>query len=102
MLKRLLTAFGLGLMLALGGCSSSSPIKSTYDYNRQVDFSGYRTYAFISENPMSVSQAQGAVNPMLEGRLMESIPDRHEQQGLQRSPGRGIGGHGHRFHRRIP
>ena len=73
MLIRTLTAFGLGLMLALGGCSSSSPIKSTYDYNRQIDFTGYRTYAFISENPMSVSQAQGAVNPMLEGRLMESI-----------------------------
>ncbi len=70
---RTFSALALGLLLALGGCSSGAPIKSTYDYNRQVDFTGYRTYAFISENPMSVSQAQGAVNPMLEGRLMESI-----------------------------
>lgn len=73
MLIRTLTALTVGLTLALGGCSSSSPIESAYDYNRQVDFTGYRTYAFISENPMSVSQAQGAVNPMLQGRLMESI-----------------------------
>jgi hypothetical protein len=73
MLIRTLTALSIGLTLALGGCSSSSPIESAYDYNRQVDFTGYRTYAFISENPMSVSQAQGAVNPMLQGRLMESI-----------------------------
>jgi hypothetical protein len=61
------------LTALLGGCSSSSPIKSTYDYNRSVDFSRYETYAFISEHPMAVSQAQGAVNPMLEGRIMESI-----------------------------
>ena len=73
MLIRTLTALTVGLTLALVGCSSSSPIESAYDYNRQVDFTGYRTYAFISENPMSVSQAQGAVNPMLQGRLMESI-----------------------------
>lgn len=73
MLTRTLASFAIGLLVALGGCSSSSPIKSTYDYNPQIDFTGYRTYAFISENPMSVSQAQGAVNPMIQGRLMESI-----------------------------
>lgn len=62
----------LGLAL-IAGCSSSGGIDSTYDYNREVDFRGYKTYAFISDNPMAVSQAQGAVNPMLQGRLMESI-----------------------------
>jgi hypothetical protein len=74
MLNRVLIATA-SLMLALivAGCSSSGGIESTYDYNREVDFRGYKTYAFISENPMAVSQAQGAVNPMLQGRLMESI-----------------------------
>lgn len=58
--------------LILTGCSSN-PIQSTYDYNREVDFRNLRTYAFIDENPMAVSQTQGAVSPMLEGRLMESV-----------------------------
>lgn len=60
-----------GLLAA--GCSSSPSIQSTYDYNREIDFTKFRTYAFIDDNPMAVSQAQGAVSPMLEGRLMESI-----------------------------
>jgi hypothetical protein len=71
--NRAFAAATLGLALIIGGCSSSGGIQSTYDYNREVDFRGYQTYAFISENPMAVSQAQGAVNPMLQGRLMESI-----------------------------
>ena len=74
MFNRALTA-AASLMLALivAGCSSSGGIESTYDYNREINFSGYKTYAFISENPMAVSQAEGAVNPMLQGRIMESI-----------------------------
>jgi hypothetical protein len=74
MLKRaILTIAALGLAAALGACSSSSPITSNYDYNPQVDFTSYRTYAFISDNPMSISQTQSAVSPLLQGRLMESI-----------------------------
>jgi len=71
--RALITTASLMLALIVAGCSSSGGIESTYDYNREVDFRGYKTYAFISENPMAVSQAQGAVNPMLQGRLMESI-----------------------------
>ena len=71
--RALIGVTSLVLALALSACSSSGGIQSTYDYNREVDFQGYETYAFISENPMAVSQAQGAVSPMLQGRLMESI-----------------------------
>ncbi|MEM8766353.1 MAG: DUF4136 domain-containing protein [Pseudomonadota bacterium] len=74
MSQRLIAGLCLTAIFALQtACSSSSSIESTYDYNKQIDFRSYKTYAFISENPMSVSQAQGAVNPMLQGRLMESI-----------------------------
>lgn len=75
--RRLLTSSAVALALSipafLSGCSSSPSIQSTYDFNRSVDFRGYQTYAFISEHPMAVSQSQGPVNPLLEGRLMESI-----------------------------
>lgn len=60
------------LVTVLGACTSN-PIKSTYDYNRQIDFSKYRTYAFIDDTPMAISATEGAVNPMLEGRIMESV-----------------------------
>lgn len=61
------------LLVLAAGCSTTASIQSTYDYNRAVDFTSFRTYAFIDENPMAVSQTQGPVSPMLEGRLMESI-----------------------------
>jgi len=67
---------GIIAMLLVGlvsGCSSTPTIESAYDYNREIDFRNFRTYAFIDDQPMAVSQAQGAVSPMLEGRLMESI-----------------------------
>jgi hypothetical protein len=61
------------MLTLLAGCSSSPSIQSTYDYNREVNFTALRTYAFIDEHPMAVGQTQGPVSPMLEGRLMESI-----------------------------
>ena len=74
MFNRALTATAsVMLALIIAGCSSSGGIESTYDYNREVNFTRLSTYAFIDEHPMKVSQAQGAVSPMLEGRLMESI-----------------------------
>ena len=59
--------------LILTACSTSSGISSAHDINPAVNFSGYKTYAFISEHPMIVGQTQGPLSPMLEGRLMESI-----------------------------
>ncbi len=63
----------LSTLLVLAACSSSPSIRSDFDYNHEIDFTQYRTYAFISDHPMAVSQAQGAVSPLLEGRIMESI-----------------------------
>lgn len=60
------------LLSMLWGCSGSG-IKTQHDFNPSVNFANYQTYAFISENPMIVSQAEGAISPLLQGRLMESI-----------------------------
>ena len=44
MLNRSLTAVAsVALALVVAGCSSSGGIESTYDYNREVDFRGYKT-----------------------------------------------------------
>lgn len=59
--------------LILTACSSSPSIRSSHDFNPSISFSGFRTYAFISEHPMIVGQTGAAVSPMLEGRLMEAV-----------------------------
>jgi len=60
-------------VLILAGCSTSSGIDSAHDINPGVNFSSYKTYAFISDHPMVVGQTQNPVSPMLEGRIMEAI-----------------------------
>ena len=71
--KQAVIAAAFALAVLMGGCSSSSPIKSQYDFNSAVDFSGIRSYAFLSDHPMIVGQTQSAVSPMLEPRIMDSI-----------------------------
>ncbi len=61
------------LLVTLLGACTSNPIDSSYDYNHQIDFTKYRTYAFIDDTPMAVSDTQGAVSPLLEGRIMEAV-----------------------------
>lgn len=74
-MKSVLTAPALAAFCALilTACSTSPSIRSSHDFNPSIDFSGLRTYAFISEHPMIVGETGGVVSPMLEGRLMEAI-----------------------------
>ena len=59
--------------LLLTACATGKSYKSYDDYNPNIDFSGYQTFSFISDNPMIVSSAQGPVSPLLQGRIMNSI-----------------------------
>lgn len=59
-------------LLGLASCSSSG-IESFHDYNPNINFARYQTWSFISANPMIVSTAAGAVNPLLEGRIMRAV-----------------------------
>ena len=69
-------------IVAAASCSSSSGIKSFHDYNPSADFASYRTWSFISERPMIVSQAAGMVNPLLEGRIMRAIHSEMDRKGF--------------------
>jgi hypothetical protein len=59
-------------ILAMISCSSTG-IESFHDYNPDINFTRYQTWSFISTNPMIVSTAAGAVNPLLEGRIMRAV-----------------------------
>jgi hypothetical protein len=59
------------LSFALAGCASG--FKATYDSDPGHDFSVYKTYAWISENPMIVGPTNRVPNPLLEPRIMAAI-----------------------------
>jgi hypothetical protein len=80
MLRRLLTV--PAALFLVWGCATSSPIKSTHDYDPTIDFSAYRTYAFISENPMIVA-SDSAPSPLTQGRLMQAIRDEMAAKGFR-------------------
>jgi hypothetical protein len=63
----------------LSGCTGMS-VNSDYDDSR--DFSSYRTFSFISDHPLLMSQT-APVNPLFEGRVMTAIRDTLTAQGMR-------------------
>lgn len=64
----------LGMVLAfalLGACATT--FKATYDHDVDHDFSNYHTFAWLSKNPMKVSQSITTPNPLLEPRIMSAL-----------------------------
>jgi hypothetical protein len=76
---RLVLAVGLAVLAA---CTTTPKITSYHDYNPAVNFAGLRTWSFISANPMIVSSSAGAVNPLLENRIMNAVRANMESKGL--------------------
>lgn len=64
---------GTVLMLAamLGACATG--FKATHDHDSGHDFSGYQTFAWISENPMKVGETVQSPNPLLQPRIMKAV-----------------------------
>jgi len=55
----------------LTGCASG--FEATYDHDPSNDFAGYKTFAWVSEHPMTVGATDRIVNPMLEPRIMVTV-----------------------------
>ena len=53
------------------GCASG--FQATHDHDPTHDFSGYKTWAWISANPMKVGSTDRIPNPLLEPRIMASL-----------------------------
>lgn len=70
-------AFSLRLLLpavlSLAGCASN--FEAMYDHDPAVDFSTYKTYAWISEHPMKIASTTRPISPLLEGRIMAAMDD---------------------------
>ena len=82
MIKRsgILLVAGLTLLV---GCSTTRSIQSYDDYNPNIDFSSYRTFSFVSANPMIVASAARPVSPLLETQFMAAIRRDLESKGFR-------------------
>jgi hypothetical protein len=56
------------------GCATG--FQATFDHDPAQDFSGYKTFAWISEHPMTVGRTDRIPNPMLEPRIMSTVEER--------------------------
>lgn len=55
----------------MAGCASG--FEATYDSDPAQDFSGYKTFTWISEHPMKVATTARITSPMLEHRIMVTV-----------------------------
>jgi hypothetical protein len=60
-------------LASLGLAACATGFKATYDSDPGHDFSGYQTFAWISENPMIVGETNRIPNPLLEPKIMSAI-----------------------------
>lgn len=74
-------ALGSVLALLLAACGSTGPV---VDYDNSADFSSYKTYAFISENPMIRAPDTPPPSPLLEGRLMRITDNALKAKGFRK------------------
>jgi hypothetical protein len=55
----------------LAGCATG--FKATHDHDSNHDFAGYKTFGWISENPMKVGPSVRSPNPLLQPRIMNAV-----------------------------
>ncbi|NCF15980.1 MAG: DUF4136 domain-containing protein [Gammaproteobacteria bacterium] len=68
--------------LALAACAST--FEATYDSDPAQDFSGYKTWGWISENPMILGSSDRIPNPLLQPKIMQTIEDGLAVKGFTR------------------
>lgn len=72
-------------VLGLAGCATT--IDTFVDYDKQVDFSKYETFSWISEHPMATAPRMAqAVNPLMEGRIQDAISRELRTRGYRFEP----------------
>ena len=69
-------------VVLLAACAAG--FQATHDHDPSVNFSGYKTYAWISEHPMQVGAVSRVPNPLLERRVMSSIESALAAKGYSR------------------
>ncbi|MEL7448602.1 MAG: DUF4136 domain-containing protein [Pseudomonadota bacterium] len=77
---RLLTV----LTLCAALCACAAGFKTTVDHDKDHDFTVYKTYAWISDNPMIVGPTTNVPSPLLEGQIMKVIETSMNTRGYRK------------------
>jgi hypothetical protein len=71
-MKRTISLFAaIVASAALAGCASH--FEAEYDHDASNDFTGYKTFAWMSEHPMIVGNVARTPDPLLESEIMVTI-----------------------------
>lgn len=68
--------------IGLAGCAST--FQASYDSDPEQDFSTYKTWGWISENPMIVGGTDRVPNPLLEPKIMRAMENGLAAKGYTR------------------
>ena len=79
-MPRLATPLKIFAVLALAGCAAQ--MTATTDFDPAVDFSAYRTFAWIDPNPVVRAATQRPLSPLIIIRLKEQTYDLLTARGL--------------------
>lgn len=70
------------ILLFLAGCAGA-PFTTTSDFDREINYSAYQTYAWVSENPMVIPEGSTTQpSPLLERRIMDMIESQLQAKGF--------------------
>ena len=71
-MKQLIIRFTAVVATALiGGCATG--FDATFDHDPANDFTAYKTFAWVSENPMKVGTVTRIPSPLLESQIMTTV-----------------------------
>ena len=60
-------------LVSLGLAACASTFEASYDSDPTQDFSDYKTYGWISENPMILGSSDRVPNPLLQPKIMSAL-----------------------------
>jgi hypothetical protein len=80
----LLAGSSLFLLALLAACASTLPVRT--DYDKTADFSGYRTYTWVSDNPMIIAKGDNPeISPLTRSRIITAIENELQHKGYSKA-----------------
>lgn len=70
------------LVALVSACSSNPPV---IDYDQSIDFSGYSSYAFISDHPLMRAPDSPPGSPLMEGKLIKATDEFLQAKGFTKA-----------------
>ena len=83
--SRPLMGIGLVLLALISACATIMPVRT--DFDPQTDFSGYRTFTWVSDNPLIAPDGSSPeVSALNRGRIVSAIENELVRKGYARAP----------------